>query len=401
MKPKLLTAISIFSGAGGFDLGVESAGFDTRLCTDIDYHSCKTLRLNRRRGKETGLHSFLKNSVVLQADIRKTSSEKLLRAARLQKGEVSLLIGGPPCQSFSVFGLRQGMEDPRGSLLWDYIRILRETQPEGFIFENVAGLLSIDNGRTYEQFLRELQRKVKDVQYTVRSYLLDVSHYGVPQYRSRIIIFGNRNGVAVSEPPRTHYQEEVRSYKNLLDLVDNHNGHVHDGLLRCPTVVEALWGLPEPSENSQIPNHTGREHSARIIERYQQLEFGERDSKTRINKLHPYRQSYTIIVGSDKGGGKGHVHPFEPREVTPRESARLQTFPDFWEFTGTSRHPIRQVGNAVPPVFAATLAYHAKKEMFGIDDNPGWEEILRKLQLDYLIEGTKAGPQNHKWATNA
>ena len=107
-------------------------------------------------------------------------------------------------------------------------------------------------------------------------------------------------------------------------------------------------------------------HGENIIKRYSALKFGERDSKTRINRLNPSRPSFTIVVGSDKGGGKGHVHPYSPREVTPRESARLQTFPDYWEFTGTSRHPIRLVGNAVPPIFAAVLGAHLFKEAFGI-----------------------------------
>jgi len=105
------------------------------------------------------------------------------------------------------------------------------------------------------------------------------------------------------------------------------------------------------------------------------LEFGERDTKTRINKLNPSRPSFTIIVGSNVGGGKGHVHPFQPREVTPRESARLQTFPDWWEFDGQGRNVIRQVGNAVPPLFSALLAEYIKQYIFGIilikgiDDN--------------------------------
>jgi DNA (cytosine-5)-methyltransferase 1 len=153
----------------------------------------------------------------------------------------------------------------------------------------------------------------------------------------------------------------------------------------APTVADALRGLPLPGEDSALHNHTGRVHSQRIIERYRNLRYGERDPATRINKLDPERPSYTIIVGSDKGGGKGHVHPFEPREVTPRESARMQGFPDHWEFTGTVRHPIRQVGNAVPPLFAAKMAYHLKREVFRIDDEPSHEELLDSLGLNYLL----------------
>jgi DNA (cytosine-5)-methyltransferase 1 len=94
------------------------------------------------------------------------------------------------------------------------------------------------------------------------------------------------------------------------------------------------------------------------------MKFGERDSHTRINKLDPSRPSFTIIVGSDKGGGKGHIHPFEPREVTPRESARVQCFPDWWEFSGTSRHPIRQIGNAVPSLLGFAVGCAVIENIF-------------------------------------
>lgn len=371
MKHGQFNAVSVFSGAGGFDLGVEAAGFNTRLCIDLDYHSCRTLRLNRRKGRDSGIHRFLQSAVVYQNDITRVSGPKLLRAARLKPGEVDLVYGGPPCQSFSVFGKRRGLEDPRGQLLLEYIRVIRELRPTAFIFENVAGLLSIGDGSVFEEFLEEIALNEQgQPEYTVSHYLLDTARYGVPQYRSRLIVFGSRSGVKVSKPPETH----TPSYDfNVLD----------SDLCPTPTVGEVLQNMPEPFTDA-LPNHVGRQHSDRIIERYQSLRYGERDSKTRINKLHPERPSFTIIVGSDKGGGKGHVHPWDPREVTPRESARLQTFPDFWEFSGTSRHPIRQVGNAVPPVFGGVIASHVMREVFGVVNAPTYSEIVSRLQLDYL-----------------
>jgi len=147
----------------------------------------------------------------------------------------------------------------------------------------------------------------------------------------------------------------------------------------------ALRGLP-PAGSSKLANHTGRVHGKAVIDRYDKLEFGERDSKTRVNRLNPDKPSFTIVVGSDKGGGKGHVHPFEPREVTPRESARLQSFPDYWEFTGTSRHPIRQVGNAVPPVFAAAIGAHLLKEVFDCNDVPDYPAILNRIGINLPVK---------------
>ena len=374
-----LYAISLFSGAGGFDLGIEAAGFTTRLCTDIDLHSCQTLELNRDSlNRSNGIH-FLFEADVVQKNIKEYSSKQILTDARLKKGEVALIYGGPPCQSFSVFGQRKGMEDPRGTLLWDYLRIIREIEPTSFIFENVAGLLTIEDGKIFKQFLGELSKDIEgNVIYKTTYYLLDAASFGVPQYRSRVIVFGTKEK-EVSCPVKTH----------AINVKDE------DKLLPAVTVSDAIGNLLEPTKVS-LPNHVGRVHGENIIERYTALKYGERDSKTRINRLNPSRPSFTIVVGSDKGGGKGHVHPYTPREVTPRESARLQSFPDFWEFTGTSRHPIRQVGNAVPPIFAAVLGAHLLKESFGIEDTPDYTEIINRLGLDYLKPNTEEKSENKK-----
>jgi len=362
-----LYAISVFSGAGGFDLGIEAAGFTTKLCTDFDLHSCQTLGRNRDALKERDGIRFLSEAKVVQKDIKEYMAEQILADAGLKKGEVALIYGGPPCQSFSVFGQRKGMDDPRGTLLWDYLRIVREIEPTCFIFENVAGLLTIDDGKIFKQFLDELSKDDDgNPVYKTTYYLLDTASFGVPQYRSRVIVFGTKDK-EVSCPVKTHAISAEDDGK----------------LLPAVTVGDAIGRLLEPTK-AILPNHVGRVHGEGIIKRYTALKYGERDSKTRINRLNPNKPSFTIVVGSDKGGGKGHVHPHTPREVTPRESARLQSFPDFWEFTGTSRHPIRQVGNAVPPIFGAVLGSHLLKEVFNVDDAPDYDEIVNRLGLDYL-----------------
>ncbi len=366
-----LYAISLFCGGGGFDLGVEAAGFTTKLCTDSDLHSCQTLELNRDKLKDGSGRQFLSEAKVVQKNIKEYTTKQMLADAGLKKGEVSLIYGGPPCQSFSVFGQRKGMDDPRGTLLWDYLRVIREIEPACFIFENVAGLMTIDDGKVFKRFLNELSKDANgNSVYKISDYLLNAASFGVPQYRSRVIVFGSKKK-KISCPVKTHAisaEEESQ-------------------LLPAVTVEDAIGALEEP-ENIKLPNHIGRVHGETIIKRYSALKFGERDSKTRINRLNPSRPSFTIVVGSDKGGGKGHIHPYTPREVTPRESARLQSFPDYWEFTGTSRHPIRQVGNAVPPIFAAVLGAHLLKEAFGVQDTPNYEEIIELLGLDYLKNTT-------------
>ncbi len=132
--------ISLFSGGGGLDLGLEAAGFSTVLATDVDLHSCATLRRNRDHAKKAG-KSFLQNGLVLEKDINEVTSEELMEKANVSYGgEIDLLAGGPPCQAFSVFGKRLGREDPRGKLVYQYLRMLKELGPKSFVFENVYGL---------------------------------------------------------------------------------------------------------------------------------------------------------------------------------------------------------------------------------------------------------------------
>jgi DNA (cytosine-5)-methyltransferase 1 len=371
----MLKLISLFSGGGGLDCGLEAVGFESRFCSDIDRHSCVTLRYMRLRA-HLGAKGGLKNAAVVHRDINDLKSEEILKKARLKKGEADLLVGGPPCQSFSVFGKRQGLNDPRGKLVWQYLRILHDVQPKVFLFENVPGLLTIEGGDVFKNFLEAVQKPFDGKSYTVKKYVLEAARYGVPQFRTRVIVLGVLNGIGLPEPPELPPFETHCEEHKIKQLDRN--------LIPFNTVFDALQNLPRIAAENAPRNHVGRVHSEPIINRYRNLAFGERDSSTRINKLHPERPSYTIIVGSDKGGGKGHVHPFDPREVTPRESARMQSFPDWWGFSGTSRHPIRQIGNAVPPILAATIGIFIIEEIFG-QKSPKREDVLKTLGQDHLL----------------
>ncbi len=358
--------VSLFTGGGGLDLGLEAAGFETVFATDIDEHSCISLRKNKEICKKKSIPLF-QHSIIKQTDITKLKTEDILESCGLKKGELSLLAGGPPCQAFSVFGKRQGTKDPRGLLPYEYLRLLIELEPRAFIFENVYGLLTINNGETFSELCKKLETPIKGLKYKLSIFRLNAADYGVPQFRDRIFVIGCRFGKKIEEIPAICSPTPDKS----------------NSQLAYRTVSDGLKGIPKMGKG--LANHTGRKHSQRIIERYASLKFGERDPKTRINKLDPKKPSYTIIVGSDKGGGKGHVHPHEPREVTPRESARMQTFPDWWEFSGTSRHPIRQIGNAVPPLLAALIGREIMKEIFDGEKKP-LKDILKLLSLEYLFK---------------
>jgi len=363
-----IPTISLFTGAGGIDLGFEVAGFSTRCCVEQDFHCCITLRSNRDVGLKTGFHSFLKQAIVIEDDIHNVNGRRILTAAALKKCEVELIHGGPPCQAFSVFGQRKGLEDERGILLWEFVRIVDELEPKCFVLENVEGLKTYNQSSVLNELSNRLSLKGK---YEISLHHYELADFGVPQFRSRIFLIGSIEGKRVPPMTPTH------------GSVDFNSKH---GILKpYRTAGEVLESLGEPSV-TDIPNHKGRVHSQRIIERYASLKFGQRDPKTRINKLDPNRPSFTIVVGSDAGGGKGHIHPYTPREVTPRESARMQTFPDFWVFSGTSRHPIRQVGNAVPPLFAALFAAHIRKHLFNEPVTLTYEDVICYLGLDYLFK---------------
>jgi DNA (cytosine-5)-methyltransferase 1 len=358
--------VSLFTGGGGLDLGLESVGFECLLTAEIDDHSCITLKNAKVESAKRG-KPFLRDTIIEQMDLSQDCSEVILEKIGLTRGELPLLAGGPPCQAFSVFGKRKGLEDDRGQLSHRYVDLVANLAPEVFIFENVAGLLTLDNGDVFEGLKKKLSTPADDLNYTLSVHRINAVNYGVPQYRDRVFIIGCRLGRQVESIPATHTEKPEDNFNLLLNM----------------TVRDALQGLPLDCEN-QVANHIGRKHSQRIIDRYGALNPGQRDHKTRINKLNLDKPSFTIIVGSDKGGGKGHIHPIRPREVTPRESARIQTFPDWWAFSGTSRHPIRQVGNAVPPILGAAVGNAIRTQIFG-ETAHTFEYIANILDQQHLI----------------
>jgi DNA (cytosine-5)-methyltransferase 1 len=368
---RCLNTVSIFSGGGGLDLGLEAAGFSTLFATDIDYHSIRTLERGKEESQRRG-QPFFKDTVMVEADIKDINPEWILREIGRAPGEVDLLAGGPPCQAFSVFGRRRGIADPRGQLIYEYLRILSAIRPKAFILENVYGIMTVSEGKLFQEFVERIANPLDGLHYEMSIHRLNAVNYGVPQLRDRVFIIGHLDGgKVVSIPSITEDDDQGRLLGN--------------DILLCRTVRDAFRGLPKSGANYP-ENHVGRRHSRRIIERYRGLAPGQRDPYTRINKLDLNRPSFTIVVGSDKGGGKGHIHPVEPREVTPRESARIQTFPDWWAFSGTSRHPIRQIGNAVPPLWAGVIGNEIAVQLFGMQRR-SLTELVESLGQNHLFEG--------------
>lgn len=226
--------ISLFSGAGGLDLGFNNAGFQVAVAVELDSSCCETLRVNNP------------NLTIINKSVADVSGQEILDAAGLKAGEAALVIGGPPCQSFSLAGLRKGLDDERGRLLFEFVRIVRETLPKAFVLENVKGLTNWDHGRAMQLLIEELtkpiEREGEVFQYTISTpQVLNAVDYGVPQNRERLILVGNRIGKNFLYPTPHVFEPQK-------------------------TVWDAIGDLPQPeapSENAQRIAETIKDRRAK------------------------------------------------------------------------------------------------------------------------------------------
>jgi len=235
--------ISLFSGAGGMDIGFHKAGFETAVAVEQDPSCCKTLRQN------------MPNVSVIEGDITKISTIEILNAGNMIPLEPALVIGGPPCQSFSLAGKRMGMEDPRGKLIMEYIRVVRESLPIAFVIENVRGLANCSGGKALNALLSEISQEIlydnNIYKYETSYQILNAVDYGVPQFRERIIIVGNRLNKKFDFPIPTH----ISPLESQMDLFKSSNN-------KWSNVWDAIGELPpaeEPSETALRVSETIKE----------------------------------------------------------------------------------------------------------------------------------------------
>jgi len=313
------TLVSLFAGAGGLTSGLEAAGFRSLLATDVEPSSKETFSLN------------LPHIPFHLGPIEKLTREQVLA---LVKGEqIDLVAGGPPCQGFSTLG-DQNPADPRNGLFWCFVRMVRWLNPAAFLMENVNYLRTQYGGR-YE---REITAAFEMLGYRVQVCTLNAADYGVPQIRKRVFFFGTRLDSHFSWPIPTH----------------------GEGLTSYETVGSHISGIP-----NDAPNHSKLRHGETVVARYRLIPEGGRmpppselPEKIRrknfgntYKRLHRDRPSLTLVPGNNAFP----VHPVEDRSLTPREAARLQTFPDWFVFSGNRSAQCRLVGNAVPPLLAQCL----------------------------------------------
>ncbi len=360
--------VSLFSGAMGLDLGIEKTGrFEMLACVELDPAACETMRHNVAAGRVAG------NPVIIEADIAKLTVEDFCNRTGVRPGEIDLLIGGPPCQTFSTAGNRGTVNDPRGTLLWDFLRFVEGLRPRFFLMENVRGLLSAalqhrplanrpdkggpplqpdeQPGSVVRLFAADLQA-APGGPYHMDCFEVNAVNYGAPQLRERALFIGNRLGHQVDFPEPTHGingQEladlfasgvKLLPWRTLGDAIGDLAETEPVTMDFSPRKKSFLALVPAGSNWRSLPVELQQESMGRAW-----LAKGGRSGWwRRLNFDLPC----PTLVTMPNHASTALCHPTEVRALTLREYARIQEFPDNWEFKGKPAQQFAQVGNAVP-----------------------------------------------------
>lgn len=335
-RRKKLKTIELFAGAGGLALGIENAGFDTIGLIEIDKSAADTLKHNRPQWN------------VLNEDIAQISEMNLEELFGIDKGELDLLSGGAPCQSFSYAGKRLGLEDARGTLFYYYAKFLKKLQPKMFLFENVKGLLTHDRGRTYKTILSIFEQEGYSIPESQRR-VLNAWDYGVAQKRERLITIGIRNDLA--DKIKFSFPEP-HEYKPVL----------RDILLDCPKSAGTQYSAYKREIFENVPpGGYWRDIPEEIARPYMKSCWNMQGGRTGILRRMSLDEPSLAVLTSPSQKQTDRCHPVEARPFTVRENARCQSFPDDWEFCGTVSQQYKQVGNAVPVSLAYEIALKIKE----------------------------------------
>ena len=238
--------ISLFSGAGGMDIGFGMAGFETAVAVEYDKSCCETLKKNNP------------NLNVIQGDISKITTSEILKTGGMKVTEPALVIGGPPCQSFSLAGKRMGMDDSRGKLVLEFIRIVRESLPKVFVMENVKGMVNWQKGKAIEAIMNEISEPIffegKQYTYNIKMTVLNAADYGAPQFRERVFLVGNRLGKKFQFPEPTHCNQS----NGTIDLFSKRKKPY-------TSVWDAIGELPPADEPSETALRVSKTIKNRIV----------------------------------------------------------------------------------------------------------------------------------------
>ena len=365
------SAVSLFSGALGMDLGFELQGdFELLACVEIEAAACNTIRTNAKLGHFAG------NPLVFCRDLFDLTPEELMAQIGIKPGELDLLVGGPPCQSFSTAGRRQSVQDRRGTLLWRYLDFVAALKPKVFVMENVRGLMSAAlkhrqiaerpekggaeltdeerPGSVIAKFVEDLWQQTSG-RYHIDAFEVNAANYGAPQIRERVIFIGNAFGVELEFPQPTHGVEPVgesqsslffgssqklEPWATLRDAIKDLRENDPELMDFSPRKKRFLSLVTEGGNWRTLPEEIQKESMGRAW-----LAKGGRSGWWR-------RLSWDFpcptLVTMPNHASTSLCHPEEVRALSVREYARIQEFPDDWVFCGKTAEKYKQIGNAVP-----------------------------------------------------
>ncbi len=370
--------VDLFAGCGGFSQGFKRAGFESVLALEIDEWASETFTANHPGTK------------VITQDVRQVSASKLGLLA------IDGVIGGPPCQGFSLSGNRD-QKDPRNSLFMEFVRFVRELQPRFFVMENVLGLLSMKT-REHRPVVEIIAEEFSKSGYRLMNIVLNAADFGVPQSRQRVFFIGLRSdlpfNVFLLNPMNAN---SVRAQVNLWDAIsDLPNLKAGEGAeQQCYGMApQNAYQMLMRAGSNTIYNHVAMRHTPRIVERFKQISYGqsvkdvspEHSQRKRGDaglvsgkvfaqnnmRPHPDRPCPTVAASFQSN----FIHPHLHRNFTAREGARIQSFPDSYTFKGKrttmswekSLSQYQQIGNAVPPVLAEAIANTLKEYLVHISE---------------------------------
>nr|WP_276977566.1 DNA cytosine methyltransferase [Ferrimicrobium acidiphilum] len=345
---KRYSNISLFTGAMGLDLGLESAGFETRLAIESDKTVCATIMKNRP------------NLPLIPEDLTVVPSERILAEARLERSKVDLVSGGLCCQPFSTAGRRQSLSDPRGMLVDQFVRVVDELRPTLFLMENVVGILSAAvkhrplkmRGKGFPPLspeeqpgsaIRLILSRFDAIGYNAKPMLLNAADYGTPQTRRRVFLVGSRDGLEVEPPPPTHFRHPGPGQLKWRSLASAFKG-LHDpgkeGAKFSKKRARYLDLVPPGGDWRNLPRRLQRGAMGQAIDSW--------GGRTGFCRRLSTGQPAPTLVSSPTTRASCMCHPAETRPLTIKEYARLQDFPDDWAFVGSMSQRYLQIGNAVP-----------------------------------------------------
>lgn len=374
MKDKKFKVLDLFAGVGGLSYGfAHDENFEIIAANEILPDMAKAYSLN---------HPTVK---MYNCDIKDFGLKNLEQDLNIRKGDIDIIVGGPPCQAFSTVGKRL-IDDPRGKLFQDYYRVLKEVEPKLFLFENVKGLLSIQNG----ELLKSILSLFESLGYRVQYRVLNSADYGVPQIRERVIIIGTKFKTDFVYPKKTHYNPDE---ENLFDK----------DLKPYLTLSEAISDLPfiKSSEESfeynseaknefqklmrqnapkRLMDHNAPKNSEALVKLMESLPDGgtPKDIPEELRPKSGFANTYcrlwwerpstTITRNLSTPSSSRCIHPKAPRPLTTREGARIQCFPDDYIFYGSRSSKNLQIGNAVPTFLSIALKDAIKTHLKGRTD---------------------------------